>query len=313
MTSGAVDTYTLINSGGPYKEYLEKEIGKKDAKSNGKKGGPVVIKLHKFSDDAQERWCREEKKADRIIWVTDKYRDTYTLRLRRLERNEITRRNIDSYTLSAMEEYGFSKVILVDIYRHDLKHDPWNPEYPDLTGLTLQDLQVGIVEPEHESKLFDEEELRELAARFFGGDKDAEQEKAFIRMLGFGRNWVDERRTRVWERAPIECRAGYFQRIFEWETPCYDGGNCGTDTEYDGVTFELYEEDPNKWEALVKSVENNYWYRNKDRDDLLEQWKEAWGFAGCPEELTTPICVENSKLLLLNPFGMKGIYSFTRR
>ena len=323
LKSEAADEYTLVDKGGRYADYLAKEIRKKYelAESSGV-SVPKVINVPELDQKTIDNWCKTKngETDERIVWLTDKHDHCRCYRLLRVQAGD--QRDLSFSMIKDMEKYGLTKAVKAKWQNHDLIHDPWHPVYPDLSGLILRQLQTDGDEREYTTGI-EEAELDKITAAFFGNNTDKSielketdgvtieeaQKNAIRRMIEFGMRWSDGRRSRIWRNAPIEYSFGCFRRRWEREVPCWDGGNCGTDTEIDEVKFELYDKDTDRWDGLVRS--KTLEHGNKETETLLQKWREAWGYSGRSAEEATPFIISRDRrLFLLDPFGMKGIYVF---
>lgn len=188
-------------------------------------------------------------------------------------------------------------------------------------GMTLSDLQISPDEPEQKILFYSKEEQSELAMKFFSdtnivsakGAKLNTPQKlaAFDSMLEFGRKWQNST-TRYGEvSAHTWCTPGQFcQTYYSREVPCYDGGNCGDDTESYELYFSLYDTDPAAWTKLSTEFKKNYW--REDQEKLLKLWKRIWGYSGSLKnaDISAIISGYNRRLCLLNPFGLQGVFCF---
>ena len=190
----------------------------------------------------------------------------------------------------------------------------------------LFDLRLGDLKSGEEFKgadilLLDEEKIRQCAIQFFSegtirnraGHRPTSEEKYrfMCRMIEFGQHW--RRNEFANHRKDVTCSPGWFSHCYmEREEHCYDGGSGGTDTVTRELIFSRVTKSRGELEAKLKE-ELTVWLRRwKEADKVIRQCKESWLYDGTLTDETIPVLLCGGRLYLMDPFGMQGIFCFTR-
>ncbi len=322
LRGGEKGELTLIDQGGPFRDYFRTGKGSRTCEKC------RVRHVSLLKEDEISRWCDPYQAEDeyRYVWMTSdqgKFHFSWCARIRRADHTlPIFQSHLTIYDQKAVDLYSLHECLISQSKRHDLIHDPWNPDYPDLHGMTLKDLQAeeGSITGSGKMPQPADDQIRKMAKTFFSSDRillssgrrpgPQEREASFRSLLKCMRTM--KQATWMWG-GEWTCRPGYFGYRCEREVSCYDGGNCGTDTESMSLIFEINREDRPSWEDLIRESEKAN--PNRTSKEVLDRWKYQWMYSAVIEDSEkTPILVgEFGTLYLKDPFGLKGVFQFRAR
>ena len=198
--------------------------------------------------------------------------------------------------------------------------------------LTFGDLRIDGQETEHAADRYDADKLAEYAEAFFGaypvrstsGEPLSMDAKIRVirQFMQYAACWVDH--LPADGNGYISCRPGTIENIWtsEEEEHCLDGGNYATYTVRSEKCLRLnwwIGLDEGDWQLYAHRWKTDTAFRITDRNCSLEKvyedWKSWWGYTQEMGNERVPAMIisvnDGSELMLLNPFGVKGIFSFT--
>ena len=305
---------TLVDHGGPFRDYFESGKGKERHKNC------MLSRISELTEEEIRRWSKpcSEEVEDRFVWMTSDRKFSFCARLTRSDYNGEIRVFLNISQQKEVEKNQMFQCLITNAVEHDLVHDPWFPDYPDLHGIMLGELRVNTCDDISPKNLlqFTDDRIKEMTEIFFSDEKilsasgrrpaPNRQTSSFKEMLQCMRSM---NRTKNIRGGYEICRPGEFTYGYEREVSCYDGGNCGTDIESNGICFEFFKEERSSWEDLIRESEKAY--ENHTTEETLTLWRNLWGCSGMTvSSEKTKICVLSRSLYLLDPFGLRGIFCF---